>query len=382
MWGAMQFLKQSPLQQKRRKKVDHWLLMLLRVGLLVLLVLLLAWPRKNRAFSLLGGGGGTDIGIVVDHSLSTGRHAGNSTVYQQAVASVEQFIQSGTLRATDTVSVVLAEHQPNRVTPLPLAPGGVLNKVVGDLRKRKPGLSDGSVPDAIQAAREVIGRGRNGKKVIVVLSDHQRTGWHVPDLTAWNAAVGQRVKGVEPDVRGLRDAHPAGRPVGQRHRRRPDRHAGPRRHVAARGHHRDDRQHRPAGRPRVQRQALRHRPASRPGAGAGAGGGAVEDGPLRAHVCRAQLQLGAGLGGRQRRVGGGQPRRRVRLRLAADPGAGDRRAAHEHEPRPRSGREHGRGQCLQEQPVPGAGDVVGRRQPRRPAPRAADGDEHLRPAAE
>src|SRR3954462_258158 len=58
MWGAMQFLRESPLQQKRRKKGDHWLLMLLRVGLLGLLVLLLAWPRRIGCFRCSAGAGG------------------------------------------------------------------------------------------------------------------------------------------------------------------------------------------------------------------------------------------------------------------------------------------------------------------------------------
>src|SRR3954451_6554543 len=66
-WGAMQFLRQTPLQQRRRKKVDHWLLMLLRLALVVLLVFFVAWPRPNKASAVLGGGGGTDIAVVIDH---------------------------------------------------------------------------------------------------------------------------------------------------------------------------------------------------------------------------------------------------------------------------------------------------------------------------
>src|SRR3954466_15604200 len=83
LWGAMQFLKESPLQQRRRKKVDHWLLMLLRILAVVLVVLFVAWPKVKRKSALLGEGGGTDIAVVIDRSLSTGRHAGNSTVFQK-----------------------------------------------------------------------------------------------------------------------------------------------------------------------------------------------------------------------------------------------------------------------------------------------------------
>lgn len=201
LWGAMMFLKESPLQQKRRKKVDHWLLMLLRIAVVVLLVLLIAWPQKNKQWSVLGGGGGTDIAVVIDHSLSTGRTSNNATVFQQSVAELEKLAKSGSLKSTDTISVILAEHQPRKVTALPVSTGASLDRVIADLKKMKPGASDASIPDAIQAAREVIGRGRNGKKMVVVLGDNQRVGWKPNDLTAWNAAVGQRVRGVEPDMK-------------------------------------------------------------------------------------------------------------------------------------------------------------------------------------
>ena len=41
MWGAMMFLKESPLQMKRRKDIDYWLLMLLRMAALALVAWLL-----------------------------------------------------------------------------------------------------------------------------------------------------------------------------------------------------------------------------------------------------------------------------------------------------------------------------------------------------
>src|SRR6187397_2572223 len=43
-WGAMQFLLESPLQFRRRRKVDHWLLLLARMAMLALLAVLLARP--------------------------------------------------------------------------------------------------------------------------------------------------------------------------------------------------------------------------------------------------------------------------------------------------------------------------------------------------
>src|SRR5215212_1876193 len=75
-WGAMQFLLETPLQFKRRRKVDHWLLLLARMALLGLLGFLLARPLLIEGkYNPLSNNVGTDIAVVVDHSLSSGRKA-------------------------------------------------------------------------------------------------------------------------------------------------------------------------------------------------------------------------------------------------------------------------------------------------------------------
>src|SRR5690348_6916793 len=89
-WGAMQFLLESPLQQKKRKIVEHWLLMLLRMLVIALIVLVLSRPlwvsgRYNPLASSLA----TDVAVVLDHSLSTGRRAGERTVFEQGVQALE-----------------------------------------------------------------------------------------------------------------------------------------------------------------------------------------------------------------------------------------------------------------------------------------------------
>src|SRR3954452_21679421 len=174
--------------------------MLLRIAVAMLVVLFVGWPKVKRKAALLGEGGGTDIAVVIDRSLSTGRHSGNSTVFQQSVENLEQLVKSPSLRATDTVSVVLAEHTPRKITDRPFPPGG-MTKILADMKKMKPGTSDASIPDAVLVAREQLSHGRNARKIVLVMSDRQRTGWKVEDLRAWNAALGQRPKGVEPDVR-------------------------------------------------------------------------------------------------------------------------------------------------------------------------------------
>src|ERR1700710_1611337 len=114
-WGAMIFLKESPLQMKRRKNVDHWLLMLLRMAALAFLAWLLARPMFNASKFIPGvANQAVDVAVVIDHSMSMGRHKGEKTLFDDAQDIVDRLSnsQNPILRNGDTISVVLGEHRP------------------------------------------------------------------------------------------------------------------------------------------------------------------------------------------------------------------------------------------------------------------------------
>ncbi|MDB5356745.1 MAG: hypothetical protein JWN24_3198 [Phycisphaerales bacterium] len=201
-WGAMQFLLQSPLQMKRRKQVDYWILMLIRMALLLLLAFLLARPLWNNSkYNPLATNLSADVAIVVDHSLSMGRHAGDHTLFDEAQGVVDKLTDESkpTLRNGDTLSVVLAEHRPKVLTPVPVGArdGGRMNDLRNQLHQLKPGLTDCSIAEAVESAREVLNRGRNVRKIVLVVSDEQKANWQVGDNAAWQRALGDPIKGVD-----------------------------------------------------------------------------------------------------------------------------------------------------------------------------------------
>lgn len=186
-WAAMQFLLDTPVNQRRKKKLDHWLLMLVRMAVLAVLVALLARPQLpgGRFASNIP----ADVAIVVDHSLSTGRISGQKTLFDQSLDVVAQV--ADLLPRDATLSIVLAEHAPRRVTPQPIHPSDV-RPVLETLRQLPPGMTDGPIPDAIADARELLQRGRNMRKVILVVSDQQRSGWKIEDQGVWRSAIGEK----------------------------------------------------------------------------------------------------------------------------------------------------------------------------------------------
>ncbi|HEX8914944.1 MAG TPA: BatA domain-containing protein [Humisphaera sp.] len=245
LWGAMMFLKMSVLQQKRRKKVEHWILMLTRLALLALLVALLANPKvRNAAANPLGTQSPADVAVVIDYSLSAqrlakdpvpdlsdadrkaieadvaaGRRDGTvtgeneqkrrdelarrryGTVYRQSIAQVANLLKGDALPSGSTVSVVLAGRTPELVTPeVPLSKDQAA-AYLDKLRDRPPGVSSCSFPAAIQKAQEAIRRGPNGRKSVIVLHDGQAAGWDVKNQPLWEASVGLRVKGADAPIK-------------------------------------------------------------------------------------------------------------------------------------------------------------------------------------
>src|SRR5206468_3162843 len=52
-----------------------------------------------------------------------------------------------------------------------------------------PGMSECSIPEAVGFARELVERGRNVGKLLLVASDQQKSNWQIGDAAAWNPAA-------------------------------------------------------------------------------------------------------------------------------------------------------------------------------------------------
>ncbi len=211
-WGAMQFLLESPLKIRRRKKIDNWLLMLVRMAILAILVVLLARPvlkttdlKTNIPF---------DVAVVIDHSMTMGMRTSavpipasagggpaptGQTLYEQGVDVAEKI--SRMLPSGGTMSIVLAEHSPRIVTASPVkmglserstdgSPAGQWAADLNALHKLKPGTTKGNIAPAVAAARDLVSHGNNTHKWILVISDQQRTNWDPGNDGLWKLALG------------------------------------------------------------------------------------------------------------------------------------------------------------------------------------------------
>jgi hypothetical protein len=227
-WGAMQFLLETPLRARRRHSVDNWLLMLVRIGILLFLAFALARPLvRGTAFVTSTP---VDVAVVIDHSLSMGRRGSiggaqaNGTLFDEGVKDAEHL--AGMLPASASMSIILAEHAAKVVTPLPIAmdssnksldnlPRGEWENTLRQLHELKPGITEADIPQAVQAATELLNRGHNLRKLILIISDQQRSNWSIGSDSAWHAALGgERAAdaGTAPPVYSLAVVPPASSP--------------------------------------------------------------------------------------------------------------------------------------------------------------------------
>jgi hypothetical protein len=54
----------------------------------------------------------------------------------------------------------------------------------------KPGMTKGDIAAGVEAAREALTHGHNTRKIILVVSDDQRTNWDPGNEKEWTAALG------------------------------------------------------------------------------------------------------------------------------------------------------------------------------------------------
>lgn len=190
-WGAMMFLQTSEVIQKKRRDIEHWLLLLLRMALLALLALLLAKPLLPVGrFNPLSGNTASDVVVVLDHSVSSGFIDGKKTLFQHSIAVVRQI--AARLRPSDTLSVILAQRHPVSLTrqPVSAADSAAVNRKLLDVLRNMPqGLTGSSIPKAIAFARHFSRRGVNYQKIIFVISGQQRVSWQVDHPVLWRASL-------------------------------------------------------------------------------------------------------------------------------------------------------------------------------------------------
>ena len=108
--GTFRFLMDSYLQQRRRRQLLQWLVMLLRVLFVALIILALARPLVG-GLGLFGpGASGRDVTLIVDASPTMDLDTDGTTSLARATAAARTVIQE--LGPEDHVRIIRAAGRP------------------------------------------------------------------------------------------------------------------------------------------------------------------------------------------------------------------------------------------------------------------------------
>jgi len=172
---SLMFLEKIPFQEKSRRRIRHWLLLIMRLAALGLLIAAFARPFvRGGRLAAVGGPAAEEVVIMLDQSWSM--EMGDN--WGEAVSRARSVV--GALRPRDRVSLIAFSETPallHRSIPDPARINAALDTLT------TTSLATRLAP-AVKLAASTLAASNLPRQRVVLISDFQRTGWRPdPDAT-------------------------------------------------------------------------------------------------------------------------------------------------------------------------------------------------------
>jgi hypothetical protein len=164
---SLMFVRRIPYQSVRRRKIQNWLLLMVRMAALALIILAFTRPLLESADVPTGGANAREVVILVDTSYSMG--FGDRWVRAQAAARD----QIAGLTASDRGSVVLFGSGAD----IQLRSTSERSRLQASVDSATPSPSSTRFSPALKVAGSILGESTLPKREVVIISDFQRVGW-------------------------------------------------------------------------------------------------------------------------------------------------------------------------------------------------------------
>jgi len=170
-WAAMRFLLAALKKNSRRIRIEHWLLLLIRMMVVGALVLAMARPYLE-TFGNVISGRRTHRVLVLDGSLSMAYNSGGTSRFDQAKVLAAQLVKDS--HRGDAVSMILMGSPPRVVIGEPSANLESVKKEIDELSQ-----THGSVDllATFEAIDRVLEASSIDQKEVVFVTDLQATSW-------------------------------------------------------------------------------------------------------------------------------------------------------------------------------------------------------------
>jgi hypothetical protein len=176
-WAAIEFLAAAVKRQSRRLHIEHWLLLLVRTSLIVLIVLAVAEPYMERAGFALGAAGHAHRVLVIDGSYSMAYRPTDKTRFERAKELARQIVEESP--QGDAFTLILMAAPPRMVVGRPaLEP----REIVGEIDSLQLTHAGADLPATVRMVRRMVDAAeredpRLARHEVYFLSDMQRASW-------------------------------------------------------------------------------------------------------------------------------------------------------------------------------------------------------------
>jgi hypothetical protein len=165
---SLMFLQRIPYQSVQRRRIRHWLLLMMRLAALALIVFAFARPfLKRHDFSAAGATGAREVVLLLDRSYSMAY----GDRWQRALTAARKTIDG--LGAADRASIVLFSSG----AEVALRSTGDKGRLQAALAGLESGAGATRFGPALKLAGSILGESGLPRREAVLISDFQRAGW-------------------------------------------------------------------------------------------------------------------------------------------------------------------------------------------------------------
>ena len=164
---SLMFLSRIPYQSVQRRRIRHWMLLLMRLGALALIVFAFARPLLRRSDIAAGQTGAREVVVLVDRSYSMGY----GDRWQRALAAARDAVSG--LASSDRGSIVFFATG----AEVALRSTADQGRLVAALSNVQPSAAATHYGPALKLAGSILSDSALPRREVVLISDFQRAGW-------------------------------------------------------------------------------------------------------------------------------------------------------------------------------------------------------------
>ena len=169
---SLMFVRRIPYQSVRRRKIQHWLLLLVRVAALALIIFAFARPFIRQSnLPVVPGTGAREVVVLLDNSYSMGF----ADRWERARSAAQA--QIAKMSGSDRGSVVLFSSGADIAVRASMD----RSPLSAAIAAAKPGAGATRFAPALKVAGGILAESTLPRREVVLISDFQRSGWRGED---------------------------------------------------------------------------------------------------------------------------------------------------------------------------------------------------------